>query len=174
MKTLNEVFDKLTLSAEKNHTQTTNTNDSKTFIEQIKQMKPEKENNIKSDIDTLFKTVIKEAVKNTDGLSEKDMGKQSNSDSNSSMFKFDIVSSKNDSSQSPPLQSETRQLDVKSMADILKIVDVINSAKDSGIKSSQYNLTLSTSESWKSSLLKLPGKYRQRSLRTTTMPSICF
>jgi len=44
MKTLNEVFDKLTLSAEKNHTQTTNTNDSKTFIEQIKQMKPEKEN----------------------------------------------------------------------------------------------------------------------------------
>jgi len=50
------------------------------------------------------------------------------------MFKFDIVSSKNDSSQSPPLQSETRQLDVKSMADILKIVDVINSAKDSGIK----------------------------------------
>jgi len=42
MKTLNEVFDKLTLSAEKNHTQTTNTNDSKTFIEQIKQMKPER------------------------------------------------------------------------------------------------------------------------------------
>jgi flagellar hook-length control protein FliK len=141
IKTLNEVFDKLTLSSDKNLNQTTNTNDSKTFIEQIKQMKPEKENNIKSDIEALFKTAIKEAVKSTDNSTGNNMDKQNKNDSNSSMFKFDMLSFKNDSNQSQPVQTETRQLDVKSMADILKVVDIINAAKDSGVKKLTVQLT---------------------------------
>lgn len=141
MKTLNEIFDKLTLSDSKNLNQTTNANYSKTFIERIKQMKPEKENNIKSDVETLFKTAIKEAVKNTEGSTENSMDWQNNSESNSSIFKFDILSFKNDSNQLPPQQSETRQLDVKSMADILKVADIINAAKDSGVKKLTVQLT---------------------------------
>lgn len=135
--TLSQAIDKLTITSDVIANSKKSILEYKNILNQISQSKMVEGKESKINISDFIKIANEELNSKTE-----DVKAELDNDGGNSSTKFELLNIKNDSNENPKNNNiETKHIEVKELKDILKVVDIVEAGRSSGVKKLTVQLT---------------------------------